>query len=178
MLKNTTDQYGWIAKLFHWVVALSVFGLFAVGIWMVDLDYYNSWYTQAPFLHKSAGVLLAVIMLCRLIWRIINITPAPLTSHTHWEVITARIAHGLFYSLIFLMVISGYLISTADDRPIDVFGWFEIPSLGSLIDNQADIAGLAHEWLAYLLIALASIHALAALKHHFIDKDTTLKRMI
>lgn len=76
------------------------------------------------------------------------------------------------------MIISGYLISTADERPIEVFGWFSVPSFGSFIDNQEDIAGTIHEWLAYVLIALASVHALAALKHHFIDKDNTLKRML
>ena len=75
-------------------------------------------------------------------------------------------------------MITGYLISTADGRGIEVFELITIPAYGAIIENQEDIAGLVHKWLAYLLIALASLHALAALKHHFIDKDNTLNRMI
>lgn len=75
-------------------------------------------------------------------------------------------------------MITGYLISTADGRGIDVFEIITIPAFGSIIENQEDIAGLIHKWLAYLLILLAALHAFAALKHHFIDKDNTLNRMI
>ena len=75
------------------------------------------------------------------------------------------------------IMLSGYLISTADGRAIEVFSWFEVPATLSDIDGQEDIAGDIHEILAWTLIVLVALHALAALKHHFIDKDTTLKRM-
>ncbi|GIU09815.1 hypothetical protein TUM4261_18750 [Shewanella sp. c952] len=75
-------------------------------------------------------------------------------------------------------MLSGYLISTADDRGIWVFDWFEIPSFGAIVDDQADIAGVIHQYAAYSLIGLAIVHAIGALKHHFIDKDSTLLRMI
>ena len=81
------------------------------------------------------------------------------------------------YFGILLLVVSGYLISTEDGRPIAVFDWFEVPALGALFAAQADIAGLVHQYVAYSVISLAVLHALAALKHHFIDKDATLKRM-
>ncbi|TQV72020.1 cytochrome b [Aliikangiella marina] len=178
MLKNSPKKYGLVAKFLHWLTAITVIALFAVGLWMVDLDYYDAWYTKAPYYHKSVGILLGLLMVLRMLWRISNTTPVPPKNHQLWEIQSARLAHGLFYLLIFLMIISGYLISTADNRSIDVMGWFEIPSLGSLIDNQEDTAGLIHEWLAYVLIGLASIHGIAALKHHFYDKDETLKRMI
>lgn len=86
--------------------------------------------------------------------------------------------HSILYLLIFTIMITGYLISTADGRGIDVFEIITIPAFGSIIENQEDIAGLIHKWLAYLLILLAALHAFAALKHHFIDKDNTLNRMI
>ena len=70
------------------------------------------------------------------------------------------------------------MISTADGRSIEVFSWFEVPALGSVIDNQEDIAGEVHKYLAYGLIGLVILHAIAALKHHIIDKDATLTRMI
>ncbi|MOA52423.1 hypothetical protein D3C78_1757160 [compost metagenome] len=73
---------------------------------------------------------------------------------------------------------SGYLISTADGRGIEVFGWFTVPATLSGIDGQEDIAGVVHLWLAWGLIGMAALHALAALKHHFIDRDATLSQML
>jgi cytochrome b561 len=75
-------------------------------------------------------------------------------------------------------MLSGYLISTADGRAVEVFGWFSIPATLSGLENQEDIAGEIHEWLAFTLIGLVMLHALAATKHHFINRDATLKRML
>jgi len=75
-------------------------------------------------------------------------------------------------------MISGYLISTAKGKPIDVFGLFELPATLHGLDGQEDIAGMVHEYLAYSLIALAVLHAAGAIKHHVIDKDKTLIRML
>ena len=86
--------------------------------------------------------------------------------------------HRLMYALMYLLLLSGYLISTADGRGINVFGLFTGPASISGLQNQADIAGELHQWLAYVLIGLISLHALAALKHHFVDRDQTLKRML
>ena len=86
--------------------------------------------------------------------------------------------HRLMYALMYLLLLSGYLISTADGRGINVFGLFTVPASISGLQNQADIAGELHQWLAYVLIGLTSLHVLAALKHHFVDRDQTLKRML
>jgi len=86
-------------------------------------------------------------------------------------------AHLLFYFLLLAIMLSGYLISTADNRPIEVFGWFNVPATITSIQNQEDIAGWVHLILASTLIGLASLHAAAAFKHHFIDRDNTLKRI-
>ena len=75
-------------------------------------------------------------------------------------------------------MIAGYLISTAEGRPIEVFGWFAVPATFYGPENQEDVAGEIHEILAWLLILLSSGHTLAALKHHFIDRDATLRRML
>jgi len=177
MLKNSTTRYGLIAKTIHWLVAVAVLGMFAVGVWMVGLSYYDDWYKDAPHYHKSVGMILVLVMLFRLVWRMVNVTPHSLSNHKPWEKIAASLTHVALYGLLFAIFISGYLISTADGRGIEVFNWFTVPGLGSFIENQEDIAGLVHEWLAYSLIGLVVLHAGAALKHHFIDKDETLKRM-
>lgn len=177
MLKNSASHYGLISFVLHWLVALTVFALFAVGFWMVDLSYYNQWYRTAPYWHKSIGILLAIVMIFRLSWRIVSPPPPPLRSHQDWEKRLASLVQFVLYLGIFVLVLSGYLISTEDGRAIAVFTWFSVPALGALFANQADIAGLVHEYTAYVLISLAVLHGLAALKHHFIDKDQTLKRM-
>ncbi len=177
MLKNSQSHYGIVSVVVHWLVAVAVFGLFAVGFWMVDLSYYSQWYRTAPHWHKSIGILLAIVMLLRVVWRFVSPPPQPLASHKNWERRTAALVQFALYCGVLLLVLSGYLISTEDGREISVFGWFAVPSLGKLFDNQADIAGLIHEYVAYALISLAVLHGLAALKHHVIDKDHTLKRM-
>lgn len=85
--------------------------------------------------------------------------------------------HTLIYLLLFSIMISGYLISTADGRSVDVFNWFSIPATLHGFEQQEDIAGLIHLVLATSLITLVTLHAAAALKHHFIDRDRTLLRM-
>jgi cytochrome b561 len=75
-------------------------------------------------------------------------------------------------------MLSGYLISTADGRGLEVFDWFSVPATLSGLDRQEDIAGEVHLYLAWTVIVLAALHALAALKHHFIDRDPTLMRML
>lgn len=145
---------------------------------MVDFTYYHEWYKTAPDLHKSIGILFFALMLSRLIWRYKQVTPKHLASHSEIERKAGKAIHSILYLLIFTIMITGYLISTADGRGIDVFEMITIPAFGSIIENQEDIAGLIHKLLAYLLILLAALHAVAALKHHFIDKDNTLNRMI
>ena len=73
---------------------------------------------------------------------------------------------------------SGYFISTADGRPIQVFNWFEVPAYALGIEQQEDIAGAIHWYLALTLMFLVFLHTAGALKHHLVDKDETLKRML
>lgn len=90
----------------------------------------------------------------------------------------AGIVHFMLYLLLFMVMASGYLISTADGRGIGFWGLFEIPATLHGIEKQEDIAGIIHLILASTLIGIALLHAGAALKHHFIDRDSTLKRML
>lgn len=177
-MRNTAERYGLISVLLHWLVAATAIGLFALGLWMVELTYYDPWYTRAPAIHKGVAVLLFLTLLLRLLWRLANPRPLPLPSHSPLERRAAQAAHALLYLLLFAVMASGYLISTADGRPIDVFGLFQVPATLSGLPNQADLAGEVHLVLAVTLMVLAGVHALAALKHHFIDRDRTLVRML
>jgi len=177
-LKNTPQGYGLVSISLHWLMAVGILGLALLGLWMTDLTYYSPWYRTAPFWHKSVGILLAVLLVVRLLWRWSNPRPAHLPSHTRWETRLASLVHGLLYLLLLVILLSGYLISTARGQGISVFGWFELPALISGLPQQADRAGAVHYWAAMLLLGLVGLHALGALKHHLIDRDNTLRRML
>lgn len=177
-IRNTATDYGLVAIVLHWLIAIAVVGLFALGLWISDLEYYDAWYQRGPALHKGLGVLLFITVAVRLLWRWGNVGPRPEPSHSAWERLLARITHAALYVLLFATMIAGYLISTADGRPVDVFGLFTVPATLSGLKNQEDVAGEVHEVLAFTLIGLSTLHALAAVKHHFVDRDRTLKRML
>lgn len=177
-LANNERGWGKLSIALHWLVALTVFGLFGLGYWMTGLDYYHAWYKQGPEIHKSIGVILLFILLFRLAWRLFNTNPAPLPNHASWEKKLAHIVHSLLYLMLFAIMISGYLISTADSRPIEVFGLFAVPAYPLGIEQQEEIAGIIHWYLALTMMGIVGLHAAGALKHHIIDKDQTLKRML
>lgn len=177
-LRNDRERYGLAAVAMHWLVALTVFGLFGLGLWMTSLTYYDPWYRQGPALHKSVGVLLFAVMVARIAWRLHSPPPQPLATHTPLERRAAHVVHVLLYVLLFAIMASGYLISTADGRPVEVFGLFSIPASLTSIPQQEDLAGAVHLALAILLMALVVLHVAGALKHHFIDRDRTLGRIL
>lgn len=177
-IRNTEQQYGLLAIFLHWLVALVVIGMFSLGVWMTGLTYYDEWYKRGPDIHKSIGILLFLVMLARVIWRILNVKPK---HDPRVGSLQTRVAHGvhlLLYGLIFAMIISGYLISTADGRSVEVFGLFSVPATITGIANMEDVAGKVHWYLALLLVSLVALHTIAALKHHFIDRDRTLEKML
>ncbi|WP_299734316.1 cytochrome b [uncultured Endozoicomonas sp.] len=175
-LKNNNEGYGWISIAFHWLMGLTIFGLFGLGLYMVELTYYDAWYKGSLDLHKGIGILLAMAWVARLVWKLLNPAPKPLGNKA-WEHKVAHLVHGVLYLFMLSLFVSGYLISTADGRSIDVFGVFEVPA-SLMMDNQEDIAGMIHWWLALSLMVLVGLHAAAAIKHHVIDKDRTLMRML
>ncbi|WP_375740932.1 cytochrome b [Pseudomonas boanensis] len=176
--RNSPSRFGLVSIILHWGVALVFFGLFGLGLWMVELNYYSSWYKTAPEIHKGIGILLFVVMLARFGWRFASPPPPALPNHGPMTRLGSKLGHLVLYVGLFAVMISGYLISTAEGRGISVFGLFEVPATLTAIPDQEDVAGVIHEYLAWGLVIFAGIHALAALKHHFIDRDATLTRML
>ncbi len=176
--RNTGDSYGAIAVALHWTMATAVVGLFALGLWMTGLTYYDAWYKTAPEIHKGIGVLLFLALIARLAWRVASPPPQSLPTLSPLERRTSGLVHGLLYVLLIAVMLAGYLISTADGRPVEVFGLLAVPATLTGLPGQADRAGDVHLALAVATVALASLHALAALKHHFLDRDRTLLRML
>lgn len=177
MIFDTKTNYGLISRVNHWLSALLIIGLYFLGSWMVDLDYYSQWYTDAPHFHKSIGLLVALITLFRFFWKQLTPSPEANIHHSKHVKVISKIAHSIIYLCLSIIFISGYLISTADGREIAIFNLFSIPSLGEIINNQEDIAGFIHINTTDFLMIIVIFHILATLKHQFIDKDSTLTRM-
>jgi len=175
-LRNTRTSYGWVTIIIHWLMAVVIFFMFGLGLWMRTLGYYDSWYHAAPELHKSVGLLLLMLLLFRWLWRVSNTQP-DLMGKT-WEQFIALVLHNMHYVLLAALMISGYFIPTAEGVGIDVFGWFTVPALATFSKETTDLIGMMHRYLAWSAVTLASLHAAAALKHHLIDKDHTLLRML
>ena len=177
-LRNSETEFGLVALVMHWLMAMLIVGLFGLGLWMVELDYYSEWYKTGPDIHRGFGVIVLFLLLFRLAFRLWNPPPIQEASLRRWEGISAVIMHWTLYLGIFVVIVSGYLISTADGRSVAVFNWFEIPATISSVDNQEDIFGSIHFYVATALLVLSGLHTAAAFKHHFIDKDGTLKRIL
>ncbi|WP_447528562.1 cytochrome b [Vreelandella sp. TE19] len=176
MWRNTRSGWGLMSISFHWLSALTIVGLFILGWWMTGLGYYDSWYNQGPWVHRSIGILLLFVTLARLIWRVCQ--PTPDGEGSRFERMAAHVGHIGLYMLLLLVMLSGYLISTANGRGVSVFGWFEVPAFLAGLPNQASLAGDIHWYSAVTLIVIAAGHALAALKHHWLGRHKTLVRML
>lgn len=176
MWKNTRRGWGLVSILLHWVTALAIIGLFVLGWWMTGLGYYDRWYNLGPWWHRSVGMLLLFAILLRLGWRATQ--PTPEAKGHRLERLAAHLGHIGLYALMLVVLISGYLISTAEGQGINVFDLFEVPALISGLPDQATLAGRVHWYSALALMLLSAGHALAALKHHWVDRNDVLMRMI
>ncbi len=175
-IRNSKQAYGSVAQFLHWVMAIAIIGTFALALWMRSLNYFDPWYQIGWDIHQGVGMVLFVLLIGRLIWQYTNVRP----DDSDLKPFERRIAHWVhhsFYVLLFAIMVSGYLFSTADGRGIDLFGWFSVPSVYQE-KRLADLSGDIHYYLSIFTIGLAGLHALAALKHHFIDKNSTLRRML
>ncbi len=177
-VRNSETGYGLLTILMHWIFALTFLGLFGLGFYMVELGYYDPWYTKGPKLHEAVGLLLAVLFIFRSYWRLSGTNPEPEKGLHPLEALGAKAAHIALYLLPLIIFVSGYLISTADGRSISVFDWFSVPAILEPQKGREDTAGLVHMYVAYATMAVIALHAGGALKHHFLDKGETLRRMI
>lgn len=178
MLKDASAGYGLLTIILHWVSALLILFLFGLGIYMTGLDYYSQWYHKGPALHVSLGLILLLLMIVRIIWRMVNKNPTALPNHSRTTLLLATLVKYLLYGLILIVIASGYLITTAKGKPASLFDIIHFPVIIQLDAANVDRAGLVHELLAWAIVIIAGLHALAALIHHFVIRDQTLVRML
>lgn len=174
-IKNSLSRYGFIAIALHWIIAILIIALLALGLYMVALPISLEKLKLYGW-HKEYGILALMLAMLRIMWRLANITP--LLSLPLWERLAARTVHWAFYGFMFAMPITGWLITSAAGLPVSFFGLFVLPDLVSANNDQMKLFQEIHEWLGYGLIATIVLHTCAALKHHFINKDDILRRML
>ncbi|MEM8572596.1 MAG: cytochrome b [Pseudomonadota bacterium] len=182
---NTTESWGWLARLLHWSIAGVILFQLGMGIYMTEFvsDLFRQF--ELVQVHKSWGFVAFALACVRLVWRAANRTsPAMPPGTPTWQEWVSSISHKLLYLLMFALPLSGWVMSAAsptqDLLNIDnmVFTWFAMPDPWVPgVKSLADAAEEFHKVAAFLLIGLLGLHTAAALKHHFIDRDTILRRM-
>ena len=178
MLHNTPTRYGAVSKVLHWLIALGMIGLTGLGWWMVGLSYFDSWYNRGLTLHRSIGMVVLGLAVVFATWKIVSPSPPLQRELKPWEQRGARAVHALLLGAMFVLPISGYLISTSAGAGFPFLGSWEIPAVLPKSEARRDLAIAVHYYAAYGLIAFIAAHAGAALKHQFIDKHGTLKKML
>jgi len=176
MLRNTSTQYGCVHKLLHWVMALGILFLVALGFLMTNIQVLD--HETVYTLHKSIGITVLGLAVIRVVWKWVN--PRLLAAATvSWQRRLAWCVHGLLYLVMFVMPISGWVMSTAAQH-IPNFFWVQampmpfISANGALAGNAANV----HYYTAYVLIVLLLGHIGGAIYHHCVLRDNTLQRML
>lgn len=179
-IRNSEDRYGAVAILLHWLMAFLMIGLAAWGLYMVrlpDVGFDTRKITLIIY-HKEAGLLVLALFVVRLCWRVTQILPQLVAHLPDWQKSAARFVHLCFYALMFALPVSGWLMSSAAGIPVSFFGLFMLPDFLSpddyLFRRLIDI----HKWLGYLLMLLVFVHVGAALRHHLLFRDDTLRKML
>ena len=178
MWRSGKDHYGIVSSGFHWAIALAVVGLVGLGAWMVGLTYYDPWYYDSLALHKAIGIVILALALAKFGWKLVDRNPGFGPEVKPHERAGATAMHWLLNALMVLLPVTGYLISISEGAGIDMFGLFDVPALVDVTAETRDLAIDIHFYVAYGGIALVGMHIIAALKHHFVDRGSTLRRML
>ncbi len=178
-----TDHYTRVAILLHWLIGLSIIALLALGLIMEDLP--KTYRIEAFMIHKSLGLTVLVLSVVRLFWRLTHKVPDLPETMKKWEKFTAHAVHAALYFLMIALPFTGWALVSSSPRgfPTIWFGLFEwphLPVLSEIVNKKevSDSFGEVHETLAWIAIFLIAAHIGAALKHHFINRDNVLTRML
>jgi len=179
-LANTEERYGWIAVVLHWAMAALLLGLVLLGIWMVQLPDvgYDREKITLILAHKALGMLALGAVVARVVWRLTNALPRFVDGLAEWEQVSALFVHLWLYALMFALPVTGWLMSSAGGYPTPVFSWFNAPDLIATDEHLFQTLIAVHRWLGYAFAAVIALHSAAALRHHLVLKDHTLRKML
>jgi cytochrome b561 len=176
-IQESRGRYTAVAQALHWIIAALIVTQFTLA-WMAD-DLPLGMHKLALLArHKSFGMTVFVLAVLRLGWRLFNPPPPLPDGMTSVERFLARSTHIGFYVLLFAMPLSGLLMSSAKNYSVSWFGLFTWPNLIGPNEHRFEVLKSTHYVLSIVLFCVAILHILAALKHHFWNKDDVLTRML
>jgi cytochrome b561 len=177
ILRNTDRSWGVVSKTLHWLIVLLIINQWVIMQRAEALPMGND-KVFVIGMHKSFGMTILALAIIRLVWRWMNPVPTLQGFTRSWERILANLSHLLLYGLIFAMPLTGWLMSSARNFPVSWFGVFQFPNLvgpdKTLFERMQDL----HHTLFAVLVCVALLHVAGALKHHFIDRNEVLRRML
>jgi cytochrome b561 len=176
---DAPQRYGAVAIGLHWLMAILLTTLIVVGLYMVSLPDagFDTRKIVLILYHKQLGMFALGLALLRLAWRAGHALPALVEALPEWQKVAARFVHLCLYGLMFALPVTGWLMSSAAGFSVSILGLFDLPDFVAQDDYLFQAFVQAHKWSGYALLALTVVHAGAALKHHFMDKDETLRKM-
>ena len=169
------DRYNNVARALHWMIAILI--LFNLFLGFAHDALPREWKVMP--VHKSIGLTVLALTLLRILWRLTHRAPPLPAEMPVWEKGMAHATHFAFHAFMLAMPLTGWIMSSAGNRPLNWFFLFDIPKFAvSKDDAIVGVSGEAHEIMGFVWAALIIVHILAALRHHFILKDNVLRRMI
>jgi cytochrome b561 len=174
--RNSTARWGSVAQLLHWLIVALIITQVVLALWAGQLHGMAKLAMLAR--HKSVGITILMLAVVRLGWRLVNPTPPLPPTLKPYERFLANFTHAALYVLIFAMPITGWIMTSARGFPASWFNVFQLPDLVAKNRPLYEAMKETHQALALTLGAIATLHLLAALKHHFVLKDTVLRRML
>jgi cytochrome b561 len=177
---NDEHRYGWIAIVLHWCMAALLLALLILGIAMVDFPDvgYDQRKITLILVHKALGMAALAAALVRLLWRLANRLPRFVGGLPEWQQASAVFVHLWLYALMLALPVTGWLMSSAGGYPTPIFSWFNMPDLMRPNEHLFRTLIDVHRWLGYGLAGLVGLHAAAALRHHLVQKDDTLRKIL
>lgn len=172
-----TYVYDPVQRGFHWLMAALILLAICIGLYAAHLPKADHARGGLFALHKSLGMTILILAALRIGWRLVKGAPPYRVALEPWMRLSASAAHAALYVLMFAMPILGYVLSTAGDHPVPFFGLFTFPRLLAVDKPLSHAADLGHVWGAWILIAVLTVHILAALWHHWYRRDEILTRM-
>ncbi len=176
--RNAPGRYGLTSLGLHWALALTVLSTAAVGIWLRGLGYYDPWAPTALWLHRALGALAFSILLLKLLWHRFQPKPPLEQGLSRFERIAAVSGHHLLNLLVFVLPITGYLMSTSTGDAVPLVFGLELPALVQVTGGVKEALPKLHAAMGFGILGLVALHAAAAFKHQVFDKGHTLQRML
>jgi len=175
-LRNTSTEFGSLAKWLHWLVAFGIFWLIYLGLEQSGMDRGPAREELRAF-HGSVALVVFALMTVRLVWRLTNDVPAHPAGIAAWQRTTATLVHWGLYVAVFVQLLSGPITVATGGKPVPFFGLFSIPLP---IEENRDVHEIweeVHKFAWKIVAALLILHVVAALYNHFIAKNDVLRRM-